>query len=101
MRDLLENANPTAAIYCKTGECEIRITARAASDAEGEKMCREYAKKFYDLLGTPGIRTAQRPSCSNHAPGAVPWWLMILCPFTGTMACLRLLGVVTRPERAK
>ena len=48
---LLENANPTAAIYCKTGECEIRITARAASDAEGEKMCREYAKKFYDLLG--------------------------------------------------
>ena len=51
VRDLLENANPTAAIYCKTGECEIRITARAASDAEGEKMCREYAKKFYDLLG--------------------------------------------------
>ena len=51
VRDLLENADPTAAIYCKTGECEIRITARAASDAEGEKMCREYAKKFYDLLG--------------------------------------------------
>ena len=48
---LFEAANPTAAIYCKTGECEIRITARAASDAEGEKMCREYAKKFYDLLG--------------------------------------------------
>ena len=51
VRDLLENANPTAAIYCKTGECEIRITARAASDQDGEKMCREYAKKFYDLLG--------------------------------------------------
>ena len=51
VRDLLENANPTAAIYCKTGECEIRITARAASDEDGEKMCRAYAKKFYDLLG--------------------------------------------------
>ena len=51
VKDLLENANPTAAIYCKTGECEIRITARAATDAEGEKMCRAYAKKFYDLLG--------------------------------------------------
>lgn len=50
-RHLLENANPTAAIYCKTGECEIRITARAQNDAEAEKMCREYAKKFYDLLG--------------------------------------------------
>ena len=51
VRDLLENANPTAAIYCKTGECEIRITARAQTDAEAEKMCRAYATKFYDLLG--------------------------------------------------
>ena len=39
------------AIYCKTGECEIRITARARSDEDGEKMCRAYAKKFYDMLG--------------------------------------------------
>ena len=51
VKDLLENANPTAAIYCKTGECEIRITARASSEEEGEKMCRAYATKFYDLLG--------------------------------------------------
>ena len=51
VRDLLDHANPTAAIYCKTGECEIRITARAASDEDGEKMCRAYARKFYDLLG--------------------------------------------------
>ena len=51
VRHLLENANPTAAIYCKTGECEIRITARAETDTEAEKMCRAYATKFYDLLG--------------------------------------------------
>ena len=51
VKDLLENANPTAAIYCKTGECEIRITARASTPEEGEKMCRDYATKFYDLLG--------------------------------------------------
>ena len=51
VRDLLDHANPPAAIYCKTGECEIRITARAASDEDGEKMCRAYARKFYDLLG--------------------------------------------------
>ena len=48
---LFEAANPTAAIYCKTGECEIRITARAQNDAEAQTMCRAYAKKFYDLLG--------------------------------------------------
>ena len=51
VRPLLENQNPTAAIYCKTGECEIRITARAETDAEAKKMCRAYATKFYDLLG--------------------------------------------------
>ena len=51
VKHLLENANPTAAIYCKTGECEIRITARASSEEDGEKMCRAYATKFYDLLG--------------------------------------------------
>ena len=51
VRSLLENPNPTAAIYCKTGECEIRITARAQNDAEAQTMCRVYAKKFYDLLG--------------------------------------------------
>ena len=51
VRHLLENANPTAAIYCKTGECEIRITARAETDSSAEKMCRAYATKFYDLLG--------------------------------------------------
>ena len=51
VRALLENTNPTAAIYCKTGECEIRITARAQNDTEAQTMCRAYAKKFYDLLG--------------------------------------------------
>ena len=35
---LFEAANPTAAIYCKTGECEIRITARAETDSSAEKI---------------------------------------------------------------
>lgn len=51
VKHLLENENPTAAIYCKTGECEIRITARARDDQSAETMCRAYATKFYDLLG--------------------------------------------------
>ena len=36
VRDLLENPNPTAAIYCKTGECEIRVTAREATEQAAE-----------------------------------------------------------------
>ena len=51
VRHLLENENPTAAIYCKTGECEIRITARAATEAEAEQSCEAYARGFYDILG--------------------------------------------------
>ena len=52
--------------------------------------------------GTPGISAAQWPcASSNQAPGAVPWSLMILWPFVGTMACLRLFSVGRRLVRAK
>ena len=48
---LFEHDNPTAAIYAKTGEVHIRITARAAHRTEGERLCRDYAERFYQLLG--------------------------------------------------
>ena len=40
VRDLLENPNPTAAIYCKTGECEIRITPALAPTRTAKKCAR-------------------------------------------------------------
>ena len=48
---LFQNDNPTAAIYAKLGEVIIRITARAADEAAAEAMCRDYAGKFYAILG--------------------------------------------------
>ncbi len=84
VKHLLENANPTAAIYCKTGECEIRITARASSDEDGEKMCRAYATKFYDLLGDAVydedvagleetvVRTLKEQGLTSPLPRAAP-----------------------------
>ena len=48
---LFRSANPTAAIYAKTGECHIRITAKAATAAEAEAMCRAKAQQFYHILG--------------------------------------------------
>ena len=48
---LLENANPTAAVYAKTAEVVIRITAKAASEDEARRVCLDYAKHFYDILG--------------------------------------------------
>lgn len=49
---LFESENPTAAIYCKAGECIIRITARQANEESARRSCREYAQKFYEILGT-------------------------------------------------
>ncbi len=48
---LFESANPTAAIYCKVGESEIRVTARAETAAAAEAMCDAYLEKFRAVLG--------------------------------------------------
>lgn len=48
---LFESANPTAAIYCKTGESEIRVTAREATAEAAQRACDEYLEKFWDILG--------------------------------------------------
>ena len=51
VRHLLENANPTAAIYCKTGECEIRVTAREATAQQAEDACNARIAEFKEILG--------------------------------------------------
>ena len=51
VRGLLKNENPTAAIYCKTGESEIRVTARAANRAAAEAACRARIEEFRAILG--------------------------------------------------
>lgn len=48
---LFESANPTAAIYCKTGESEIRVTAREATREAAERACNAYLEKFRAILG--------------------------------------------------
>lgn len=48
---LLEGANPTAAIYCKTGECEIRVTARAATAQQAEALCDARLAELQAILG--------------------------------------------------
>lgn len=48
---LFQNQNPTAAIYAKLGEVQIRITASAENHETAAEMCRSYAQNFYDILG--------------------------------------------------
>ena len=48
---LLQCQNPTAALYAKTAEVVVRITAKAQTQAAAKAMCDESAGEFYDLLG--------------------------------------------------
>ena len=48
LRELMQNsANPSLAPYVNTGEVRLRVTARAKSLAECEKMCDEVIEKIY------------------------------------------------------
>ena len=51
VRALLENQNPTAAIYCKTGERESRVTAREATEQAAEAACNARIAEFKEILG--------------------------------------------------
>lgn len=46
IKELLQSENPTAALYAKTGEVHLRITARADTQKEALEMCEEKAKVF-------------------------------------------------------
>lgn len=48
---LFKNENPTAAVYAKTSELLIRITAAAPDEKTARAMCRDYAENFYRLAG--------------------------------------------------
>ena len=48
---LFDGENPTAAIYCKVGESEIRVTARAADEAQAEQLCDARIAEYRAILG--------------------------------------------------
>lgn len=50
--DLLENENPTVAPYAKKGEALLRVTAKAASEAEAEKLCIPVIEEIKTRLGS-------------------------------------------------
>ena len=52
LRDLMnEMTNPTLAPYAKEGECLVRITAKAATNAEAEAMIAPWVQRVRDELG--------------------------------------------------
>ncbi len=49
LMDTLEN--PTAAPYAKDGECEVRVTARAATEQQALELCRPVVEQIKQILG--------------------------------------------------
>ena len=49
--DLLENENPTVAPYAKKGEALLRVTAKAQSEEEAEKLCLPVLEEIKSRLG--------------------------------------------------
>ena len=52
IRDLIDaQTNPTIATYAKTAECDIRVTARAKSEAEAKELIRPVVEELYRRFG--------------------------------------------------
>lgn len=58
---LLEGENPTAALYAKTSEVVVRITAKAQDKQHAEQMCAKTAAEFYEILGSHIYAEGEQP----------------------------------------
>ena len=50
--DLTENSNPTAAPYAKEGEMVVRVTAKAATQAEADALCAPVVEEIRRRVGS-------------------------------------------------
>ena len=51
LHDLMQSENPTVAPYAKAGEVQLRVTAKAASEAEADELCRPVIDEIRERLG--------------------------------------------------
>ena len=51
VKDLIASTNPTLAPYAKSGECELRITAKAPDEESARPMIAELEQKVRERLG--------------------------------------------------
>ena len=51
LRDLMLGENPTVAPYAKDGEVQLRVTAKAATEAEADELCRPALEAIRERLG--------------------------------------------------
>jgi len=51
VRPLMDGENPTVAPYAQTGECHLRLTARAANREEGDRMLDPIEAEIRSILG--------------------------------------------------
>ena len=92
---LFQNQNPTAAVYAKTNELLIRITAAAPTRQQAEAMCRQYAGQFYSLAGqyiyAEGEQTLEQALVQALAQKGL--WLASAESCTGGLVSQRITNV--------
>ncbi len=93
--DLLENENPTAALYAKGAEVHIRITAKAKEEKTAAEMCKDYAGKFYQRLASAiyGEDEESLEAAAIHALEAANLSSATAESCTGGMVAMRLTNV--------
>ena len=79
IKDMIDGqTNPTIATYAKTGECDIRVTARAANEAEAMELFKRFGDNIYTtheeetleqtvvrLLKEKGLTVTTAESCTG------------------------------------
>ncbi len=63
MDDLMDGENPTLAPYAKEGECMLRVTAKAPTPEEADKMCQplmdEIRRRLGDFIYSVDVETLE------------------------------------------
>ena len=91
LRDLMnEMQNPTLAPYAKEGECLVRVTAKAATEAEAETMIAPCLARVQRELGAFAYGVDTLSSCSRSTR-PLPW--PTAAPAACSATCSRMCRV--------
>ena len=61
-KDLLASSNPTVAPYCEAGQVRLRVTAKAADEAEAKALCDAVVERIRNTPVGPHIYAVDAPS---------------------------------------
>jgi nicotinamide-nucleotide amidase len=105
IRDLIDaQTNPTIATYAKTSECDIRVTARAADEAQAKQLIRPVVDELYARFGDHIFTTDEKESLEDVVVAELRRQNLTVTTAescTGGLAAARLINVSGASEVIK